>query len=484
MVKEAEANAAEDARRRQEIELRNQTDALVYSTERALVEHGGKLAEADREAIEEALSEAREALKGEDSRAHAPGAGEPDARLADAGRGHAPRRHGPTGDGGRRLGRAAGRATSSTPSSRTPTTGSPGRRLGRRMDASEIDARRSGGRPPTRSSGLRHALEEEQQRNLRLLADFDNLRRRAAREQEAARRGGRRAALLPLLPVLDTFERALAAGSTDRDFYEGVAATHRLFLSALREAGAEPIESVGRPFDPHVHEAVATVPADGVAPGTVAREVRRGWRLGDELLRPAQVVVAAPVEARRSVAVKFRDYYEVLGVPRTATADEIKRAYRQLARKHHPDLQPAAERARAAERFKEINEAYEVLSDPEKRAKYDALGANWKGGMDFTPPPGAAGRRQVGTGRTSAASATSSRRSSGGRPAGRAGRGGVRITIPGSDVEAELPVTLDDLLRSGRRRITPGRPEPRRGDSARGARRHRAAPGGPGRAAA
>lgn len=138
--------------------------------------------------------------------------------------------------------------------------------------------------------------EVERQRHLRLLADFDNYRRRVAREHEAARREGRRAALLPLLPVLDTLERALAAGSTDPDFYEGVAATRRLFISALREAGVEPVESVGRPFDPNLHEAVATVPSDGVAPGTVAREVRRGWRLGDELLRPAQVVVATARE--------------------------------------------------------------------------------------------------------------------------------------------------------------------------------------------
>jgi molecular chaperone GrpE len=137
---------------------------------------------------------------------------------------------------------------------------------------------------------------EADDRHLRLLAEFENFRRRAAKEHEAARREGRRSALLPLLAVLDTFERALGAGSTDRDFYEGVAATHRLFLDALREAGAAPIESVGRPFDPNVHEAVATAPADGVPPGTVAREVRRGWQLGNELLRPAQVVVAAAEE--------------------------------------------------------------------------------------------------------------------------------------------------------------------------------------------
>ena len=154
------------------------------------------------------------------------------------------------------------------------------------------------------------------------------------------------------------------------------------------------------------------------------------------------------------MAVKFRDYYEVLGVPRTATADEIKRAYRQLARKHHPDLQPAAERTRAAERFKEINEAYEVLSDPDKRGKYDALGANWKSGMDFTPPPGAE-RGPAGSAEWEDFGDVSDFFASlFGRSTGRAGRGSVRVTIPGSDIEAELPVTLEELLHSARRRIT------------------------------
>lgn len=85
------------------------------------------------------------------------------------------------------------------------------------------------------------------------------------------------------------------------------------------------------------------------------------------------------------MGIKYQDYYAILGVPRTATEAEIKKAYRRLAQKYHPDVNktPGAEA-----KFKEINEAYEVLSDPEKRKKYDALGANWRAGQDFTPPPG------------------------------------------------------------------------------------------------
>src|SRR5215813_2906832 len=92
------------------------------------------------------------------------------------------------------------------------------------------------------------------------------------------------------------------------------------------------------------------------------------------------------------MAVKFRDYYEVLGVKRNATEDEIRQAFRKLARKYHPDFNPNDKTAE--EKFKENNEANEVLSDPEKRKKYDQLGASWKAGADFTPPPGWA-REQV-----------------------------------------------------------------------------------------
>jgi curved DNA-binding protein len=85
------------------------------------------------------------------------------------------------------------------------------------------------------------------------------------------------------------------------------------------------------------------------------------------------------------MAVKFQDYYDVLGVARTASQEEIQKAYRKLARTYHPDINKEPE---AEEKFKQINEAYEVLKDPQKRKKYDALGPNWQTGQDFTPPPG------------------------------------------------------------------------------------------------
>jgi len=83
--------------------------------------------------------------------------------------------------------------------------------------------------------------------------------------------------------------------------------------------------------------------------------------------------------------MKYQDYYQTLGVSRDASAEDIKKAYRRLARKYHPDV---SKEAGAEERFKEVAEAYEVLRDPEKRAAYDQLGSNWRAGQEFRPPPG------------------------------------------------------------------------------------------------
>src|ERR1035441_4096689 len=97
--------------------------------------------------------------------------------------------------------------------------------------------------------------------------------------------------------------------------------------------------------------------------------------------------------------VQYKDYYETLGVARGASEAEIKKAFRKLAREFHPDV--AKNKKQAEEKFKEINEAYEVLSDPAKRKRYDELGANWQSGADFRPPPGweSSGRGRASAGR-------------------------------------------------------------------------------------
>src|SRR5258708_36172064 len=90
----------------------------------------------------------------------------------------------------------------------------------------------------------------------------------------------------------------------------------------------------------------------------------------------------------------FKDYYSIMGVPRTASDEDIKKAYRRLAREHHPDLHPEGEKELHTRRMQEINEAYTVLSDKDKRAKYDRYGADWEAGP---PPPRGYGGVEPGT---------------------------------------------------------------------------------------
>jgi curved DNA-binding protein len=160
------------------------------------------------------------------------------------------------------------------------------------------------------------------------------------------------------------------------------------------------------------------------------------------------------------MAVKFKDYYEVLGVKRDATDDQVRQAYRKLARKHHPDVNPGDKVAE--DKFKEINEANEVLSDPEKRKRYDQLGPNWKDGAEFTPPPGW-GRVNVqfddlgsifgGGGFSDFFETLFGGNKSAGQTEHRR-RGTRNRTGRGQDAEAEMEISLEDAHKGGRHRIT------------------------------
>ncbi|MEY2480611.1 MAG: curved DNA-binding protein [Verrucomicrobiota bacterium] len=168
------------------------------------------------------------------------------------------------------------------------------------------------------------------------------------------------------------------------------------------------------------------------------------------------------------MAVQFRDYYETLGVSKSASEDEIRSAFRKLARKYHPDV--AKDKKTAEEKFKQINEAYEVLSDPEKRNKYDQLGADWNQPGGFQPPPGWGGQTPGGgfhrygggdggvefefggTGFSDFFEAFFG----GGR--GRSGFGGFGQRPPtaerGGDVEADIMVTLEEALHGSKRAVS------------------------------
>ncbi|MDB6124436.1 MAG: Chaperone protein DnaJ [Pedosphaera sp.] len=173
------------------------------------------------------------------------------------------------------------------------------------------------------------------------------------------------------------------------------------------------------------------------------------------------------------MAVQFKDYYEVLGVPRTASDADIKKSFRKLAREYHPDV--AKTKKGAEEKFKEINEAYEVLSDPDKRKKYDELGPNWKQGSDFRPPPGWQHQYQPGAGfgggRAGRGGATEfefggttgfsdffeqlfGSRTRGGGFGQRGGFAEEDFATKGRDVEGDIMVTLEEAVRGSVRSIS------------------------------
>jgi molecular chaperone GrpE len=151
--------------------------------------------------------------------------------------------------------------------------------------------------PSAADAGELERLKAEVQREhdlyLRALADHDNYRRRVERERSSAARSGKREIILPLLDVLDGFDRALEhMGRAPSSVIEGFQALQRKLLGLLAAHGVTPLSSVGQTFNPEVHEAVGTVQSDEIEPNTVAEELQRGYRWGDDVLRPARVRVA------------------------------------------------------------------------------------------------------------------------------------------------------------------------------------------------
>ncbi|MFC6633968.1 DnaJ C-terminal domain-containing protein [Microbulbifer taiwanensis] len=157
--------------------------------------------------------------------------------------------------------------------------------------------------------------------------------------------------------------------------------------------------------------------------------------------------------------MEYKDYYQILGLERDADQAEIKRAYRKLARKYHPDVSKEHE---AEDRFKEVGEAYEVLKDPEKRAAYDQLGAGYQSGQEFRPPPNwDQGFEFHGGGYTEADPEAFSDffenlfgRGGGFRHYGHTGGARHRFHAEGENTYARIAIDLEDSYRGGKRQIT------------------------------
>jgi len=160
------------------------------------------------------------------------------------------------------------------------------------MEAADISNKESTGEG-SEIERLRGDVGREHDMYLRALADFDNYRRRVETDRASTTQSGKRALILSLAEIIDSFENALAQFSdAPESVFSGLQALDRKLLSTLESHGVTPFSSVGEPFDPARHEAIGYVERPGVAPGSVAEEVQRGYEWGGTLLRPARVRVA------------------------------------------------------------------------------------------------------------------------------------------------------------------------------------------------
>ncbi len=138
---------------------------------------------------------------------------------------------------------------------------------------------------------LEAQLEELQQRYTRLAADFDNYRKRVERQHSDMVARANVQLISQLVPILDSFEHALASAEADKGLAKGIEMIRSQLLNVLQQEGLEPIDAIGQPFDPQYHEACGFCCRDSEADNVVVEEVRRGYKLGGKLLRPSMVHV-------------------------------------------------------------------------------------------------------------------------------------------------------------------------------------------------
>lgn len=160
---------------------------------------------------------------------------------------------------------------------------------------SELNEAAAEAAPAENVDQLQSEVDAARERYLRLAAEMDNLRKRSARELENARAYGIERFATELLTVVDSLEMGVATGAeaSAKALLEGGEATLRLLFASLDKFGVQPVDPAGEPFDPRLHEAMATQPSDNAEPGSVLTVVQKGYTLNGRLLRPARVIVAA-----------------------------------------------------------------------------------------------------------------------------------------------------------------------------------------------
>ena len=290
---------------------------------------------------------------------------------------------------------------------------------------------------------------------MRTAAEYDNYRKRMVKEKEECAKFANQRLLEELLPVIDNFEMGMAAASADASsmIYVGMSMVKKQLDEFLASNGVQALDPVVgrhvRPRHGRSHPARAFRPAGGNRPArypqrlhverqTSAPGKRRGGPCAGTRARSLTVF-----QHSRHMAKK--DYYEILGVSKSATDDEIKKAYRKLALKYHPDRNP--DDPSAEEKFKELGEAYEVLSDADKRAAYDRFGhaafeqggtggGGYAGGGGFQDPMDIFAQMFSGMGGFA-------------DMFGGGARGGQKRSSkrPGSDLRYDLDITLEEAAR-------------------------------------